>query len=459
MANGTQALHDHVPVLRGAAVKDALLRTKSWIILAAIALAAIAAWPFLGAQRAGAAHVYVAPVLPDYQYRDRTVAFYEQRIKTDPQDQISAKLLGAQYMQRYRETQDVGDILRAIAQEQRSLKLQPQNNSGAYEIAASGYTALHLFRKALAYERAAHADMPIDSNAPAQMASLEMEIGEYGAAARDLAIARTIKNTATVMSVQARYDELTGHLAAGRRLLQLGSQQTDQVADNSAQGRAWYHFRLGELAFSSGDADEAKAEERLALSQFPNLEQAYRALARFCWATKDWQCALDAASKGSNIIPEPETLGYEADAQRALGDAAGAKQTQELIFAVERIGNAYHINDRLLAVYYAEHGVRLDDAYRIAQREVRSRGDEIYAQDTLAWCAAMDGKWGVAERAAKRATRYDTQDPRIQFHAGMIALHAGKRAEARRRLEKALELNSQFDPFYADQARSVLRDI
>ncbi|HKU67546.1 MAG TPA: hypothetical protein VJP85_07215 [Candidatus Baltobacteraceae bacterium] len=417
---------------------------------------AIAAWPFLGAQRASASRTYVAPVLPDYRYRDRTVAFYERRVREDPADQISAKLLGAQYLQRYRETQDVGDILRGIAQARRSLKLQPQNNAAANEIAASGYTALHEFRMALQYERRAHADMPIDSNAPAQMASLEMEIGDYAAAAHDLALARRIRNTPTVMAVQARYDELTGRLDQARRLLQIAAQQTDEVADNSAQGRAWYHFRSGELAFSAGDVAGAMSEERLAIAQFPNFEQAYRALARFCWATKDWHCALDTAVRGANIIPEPETLGYEADAQRALGDAAGAEQTRQLIIAVERIGNAYHINDRLLAVYYCEHGMRLDDAYRIALREVRTRGQEIYAQDTLAWCAAMDGKWNVANRAARAATRYGTQDPRVLFHAAMIALHFGNRAQARAQLQTAMHLNSEFDPFYADRARVVL---
>lgn len=423
-----------------------------------MAIIAIAAWPFIGSQRA-AAGVYVAPVLPDYRFRDQTIAFYEHRVHADRADQISAKLLAAQYMQRYREAQDVGDVLRSIAQARRSIELQPQNNAGAMEIAASAYIALHLFRTALRCERAAHAGNPYDSNEPAQMASLEMELGDYTAAAHDLIAAARIKNTPTVMAVRARYDELTGHLQAARRLLQIAAQQTDEVADNSAQSRAWYHFRSGELAFSSGDVNAAKDEERLAITQFPNFEVAYRALARFCWASEDWHCALDAASKGANIIPEPETLGYEADAQNALGDAAGAKQTQELIFAVERIGNAYHINDRLLAVYYAEHGVRLDDAYRIAQREVQTRGDEIYAQDTLAWCAAMDGKWDVAQRAAREATRYGTQDPRIQFHAGMIALHFGDRTQARRRLEEALRLNAQFDPFYANRAREVLQQL
>lgn len=428
-------------------------------IVAALALIAIILWPFLGAQRANASRPYVAPVQPDYQLRDKTVAFYETRVKEDPADQISAKMLAAQYMQRYRETQDVGDILRSIAQSKRALGLQPQNNAAADEILASAYTALHLFRPALRYETMAHAEQPYDSNAPAQMASLEMEIGNYDAARRDLAVATRIKETPTVMSVQARYDELTGRLASARALLAQASQQTDEVIDNSAQGRAWFHFRSGELAFSSGDVAEAQAQERLALTQFPGFEMAYRALARFCWAAKDWKCALDAAQKGAGVIPEPETLGYEADAQRALGDDAAAKQTQELIFAVERIGNAYRINDRLLAVYYAEHGVRLDDAYRIAQREVKVRGTEIYAQDTLAWCAAMDGKWNVARRAARLATRYGTQDPRIQFHAGMIALHFGEKQQARRRLQTALTLNPNFDPFYAAEAHETLQSL
>jgi tetratricopeptide (TPR) repeat protein len=200
----------------------------------------------------------------------------------------------------------------------------------------------------------------------------------------------------------------------------------------------------------------AKAQERTALVQFPNFAQAYRALARFCWATEDWRCALDAAAKGSEILPEPETLGYEADAQRALGDTAGAQRTQQLIFAIERIGNSYHINDRLLAAYYAEHRVRVQDAYSIALREVRTRGAEIYAQDTLAWCAAAAGKWRVALAAEREATRYGTQDPRIQFHAGMIALHFGLHAQGRARLREALALNPRFDPFYAAMARRIL---
>lgn len=429
---------------------------RSNVVLAAIALAAIAAWPLLG-PRASASHAYVAPVLPDYAYRDRTIAFYERRVGEDSRDQISAELLAAQYVQRYRETQDVGDLLRGIAQARRALALQPQNNAAAYGILASAYTALHQFRTALRYEQAAHSALPADSNAPAQIASLEMEIGDYAGAAHALAVAERIQRTPTVLAVRARYDELTGKLDAARTLLAQAAARSDAVSDNSAQSRAWYHFRLGEIAFSSGDVRAAQEEERTAVAQFSGFEQGHRALARFCWAAKAWQCALHAAQSAVNIVPGPEALGYMADAQRELGDAAGAVQTEALIVAVERIGNAYRINDRLLAVYYCEHGVRLGDAYQIAQHEVRVRGGEIYAQDTLAWCAAMRGKWDVAQRAIRNATRYGTQDPRILYHAGTIALHFGRRDAARRDLQAALALNAQFDPFYADRARDQLR--
>lgn len=427
--------------------------------LAAIALGAIAAWPFIGPERASAARPYFAPVPADYQYRDRTVAFYEKRVFEDPQDQISARLLGGEYMQRYRESLDVGDLLRGIRQELRSLKLQPANNAAAYEIAASGYYALHAFKTALRFETIAHSEQPDDPNAPAQMALLNLELGRYDAALHDLNAARRAQDGVAVWAAQARYDELTGRLGQAQRLMLEAAQRADSLADDSAEARAWYHFRLGEMSFAQGDIADAETQERLAIAEFPDFELAYRALARFCWAVKDWRCALDAAQKGANIYPEPETLGYEADAQQALGQTAAAQQTQALIFAVERLGNAYHINDRLLSVYYSEHGVRLDDSLRIAEREVRVRGDEVFAQDTLAWAAAMDGRWRQADDAARKATRYDTQDPRIQFHAGMIALHFGRVALARRRLQEALNLNPRFDPSYADEARSVLAHI
>ncbi|GAC1500752.1 MAG: hypothetical protein NVS1B14_04840 [Vulcanimicrobiaceae bacterium] len=430
-------------------------------LLAVSVLAALIAWPLLGSgAKAHAARPAAAAVLPDYLYRDKTIAFYEQRVKRDTQDQISARTLAQQYMQRYREAGDIDDIKRAMRQARRSIALQPGNNWSAYEIRASGETALPLVTKALQDERYAHFDRPSDTNATAQIASLQMELGRYEAAhAVLMPVAEKNASDAGVLAVLARYEELTGRLQDARAHLERGSIIMDGGLDNSAQARAWFHYRAGEMAFLSGAVDEAKRDERDAIVIFPNDAPALNALARFCWATRDWPCTLDAAQKGASIVPLPETLGYEADAQRALGDASGARQTEALIVAIERIGNAYHVSDRLLAVYYSEHGLRRDDALRIARREVRVRGDEIYAQDTLAWAAAMDGRWDESRRAIRKALRYDTEDARLQYHAGVIAQHFGDRAQAKQRLARALQLNAQFHPLYADDARVRLASL
>jgi tetratricopeptide (TPR) repeat protein len=434
-------------------------RVAPTFVLLAVAIAAIAVWPWYSARTILAAAPTPAPVLADYATRDETIAFYESRIRLDPADQISARLLAGQYMQRYREAGDVGDILRARAQGLRSLQLQPQNNAGADETIASADTALHRFREALHYESLARWERPDDTNALAQMASLSMELGEYDAARHDLRVLARMPETATTLAVRGRYDELTGRLDEARRLLTIAMQQADALMDNPAQSRAWYHMRRGELDFSAGDAARARQDERDAIAEFPQYEQAWRTLARFCWAGRDWGCTLDAAKNAVAIVPMPESLGYEADAERALGDREAAGRTERLIVAIERIGNAYHLSDRLLSVYYAEHRVRVNDALAIAERETALRGDEIYAQDTLAWAAAVAGDWPLAREAARRATRYGTQDPRIFYHAGVIAQHFGDRETARRDLSEALALNAQFDPFYGDDARRRLDDL
>ena len=371
---------------------------------------------------------------------------------------LSPRQLGDQYLQRYRERGDISDVLRAEFAAKKSLAAEPVGNLGGELELASVYLTLHRFHDALAVTKDVETWDAGDQSMYSREASLDMEIGAYGRARERLDAVRGRDRDDAWRVVDSRYLELTGHLAEARPLLQTAGAYVNANFDAPAQQRAWYFFRQGEMAFEAGDNDEALDDERQAVRIFPAYADGYRVLARVECALKAWNDCLRDAATSANLVPYPETLGYEADAQRALGDAAASTRTLGLIRTVERVGNAQRISDRLLAIYYSEHDLYPADAYAIARRELAAR-DDIFTEDTLAWAAAADGRWDVARTAIRKALRFDTENSLLQYHAGMIALHFGDRTEAKRRLQRALSLNPQFHQVYADRARATLTEL
>ncbi len=435
------------------------MRVPGAIAVLTAAIAVGAAWPAFVAHRAQASVAAPAPIATDYLQRNAIVAFDEAQLRRDPSDQITQRMLGSEYLQRFRETGDLNDVTRALEMANRSLRLQPQGNLQALSVLAAADVTYHRFPAALEAERAAVEAAPFDDGARAQMASTLMEMGRYDRAARILAHPVDREPNPTWMSIRARYDELTGDLAGAREQMAQATAMVDRMLSIPAYTRSWYHMRDAQLAFESGDAVAASAAFDEALREYPDNAMALLFQAKFFRARRDWPRALASATRSADLYPLPQALGYEADAQRALGDETDARRTDALIRAEQRLFNAQGINDRLLAIYYAEHREYLGDALAAARSDIAKRGNEIYADDTMAWVLAAMGRWKAARVYAQRATRYQTQDPELQYHAAVIAWQTGHRDEARWRLREALASDEQFHPFYADQARRILRSI
>lgn len=431
------------------------------IALIAIAGAAIGLWPTYVGHAEAALQTRslptMAPVTRDDLQRDKVIAFWERAVNERHMgDGLSPRNLSEQYLQRYRERGDIDDVLRAKRLAENSLRAQPRANIGALAGIAAADLTLHKFKDALTVTKLMLRMQPGEKSLLVREASLDLEIGDYAAARNILAKLGPAGNYDIGQdTLQARYDELTGHLADARTLLERPSAYENSQFDAPVQARAWFFFRAGELAFEAGDNDAAIADEKRAIAVFPNFADAFRAEARFECALKRWEACFESARSSAAIVPYPETLGYEADAQRALGKSADAVATDDLIATIEKIGNAQHVSDRLLAIYYSEHRIHTADAYAIAKRELFAR-DDILTEDTLAWAAAMDGRWDEARTADRKAMRFDTEISLLQYHAGVIAEHFGDRDEAKRYFTKALALNAQFHAVYADDARARL---
>jgi hypothetical protein len=435
----------------------------AWPIVAGACIA-LAAWPAVARLRMDTApsldpvmRLTPAPVKPDYTWRDANVAFLESRYGKNAADMIVPRMLSGEYLQRYRERGDVGDILRAQAAAQASLRAMPRANVAGDIALADADLALHRFRAARLLVHDARRVAPDNADLALTEASIDLELGDYPAAHKLIDASRG-QHAAGEDVIVSRWDELTGRLAAARERLAHATKFADSLYDMPAERRAWYHFRTGELNYLAGDNAGAIAAANDALAIFPRDVFALGARARYELAQKSYAAAAATAGRAVLLMPSPETLGILADAQAALGNETAAAAARAEIDAEERIGNTQHVNDRLIAMYLADHQERPADAYAIARRELAAR-DDIYAEDTLAWCAARAGKWVIARAAARKALRWQTEDPRIAYHAAVIAQHFGDRATAMRLYGRALALNPQFSATQADDARNQLNSL
>ncbi|BCL40182.1 tetratricopeptide repeat protein [Nostoc sp. MS1] len=396
-----------------------------------------------------------ALVFPDYLQRSHIISIYEEKVAQSPDSSIFLRLLADQYLRRFREVGDIEDVLRAEQAARRSLVLQPRHNEVSSMLLASALLSQHQFREALDVLNNSSVD---NAKMVSLKASIQMELGDYEATYQLLQNLTDETANSVHNAVVARYLELTGNLTSARKLLDEAMQEMDSFYTTSAETRAWFHIRAGDLAFAAGDLALSEQRYRESFDLFPQHIAAFTGLARLYAAQHRWQDVLNIANQGIELMPLVETLGYKADAQLALKDPKGAAETEDLIGVVAYLSKVKGIYDRALAVYYTEHRIHLTEALEIARSEVAVR-DDVYAEDTLAWAAAANGEWQEAQKAAQRATRFGTEDALLQFHAGMIALHFGNREEAIKRLTQAVSLNPQFHHKYADEARQALANL
>src|ERR1700722_7767532 len=98
---------------------------------ALVAAAALLAWPsFIAKRSAGDAYAQPtpAPVYRDDIHRDEQVTFWERAAaRHNRNDFVSPRMLAGEYMQRYRERGDIGDVVRALAMAQREQQVVPHS--------------------------------------------------------------------------------------------------------------------------------------------------------------------------------------------------------------------------------------------------------------------------------------------------------------------------------------------
>ena len=389
-----------------------------------------------------------------------TIRFLEDRVRRDPEDFGTHNKLAALYLQRQRETGDTSYLALALRAAQASLQIVPSEmNTGALAALAQAEHAGHEFASARDHAQELIRLESGKSYPYLILGDALLELGDYEKA--DVAFREMEKRGGGVSTETRRARIATLHGApqiAQRHLTGALALALDSSVPQP-ETVAWCRWQLGEAAHSVGDYEIAERHYRDALTTLPGYLYALAALGRVRAARGDLQSAIDIYEQVVRRLPDPIFVATLGDLYKVAGRAGEAAAQYKLVEQINRIGEANGaLYNRQLALFYADHDMKPEEAYASARKEYAVRHD-IYGADALAWTALKAGKLPEAQSAMEEALRLNTKDAKLFYHAGMIAHARNDKSAARDFLRRALTLNPQFDSLQSSIAQKILSSL
>lgn len=385
---------------------------------------------------------------------DRNISAAQGIIKIQPADPKGYNMLSAAFMQKARETGDFSFNGRAEESLKHSFRVVPDNYEGL-KLQAALLLNYHRFSEALAVAERAQSMNPRAHDVYGAMVDALVELGDYP---RAVDAAQKMVDLRPDTASYSRISYLRTLHGDREGAVEMMKMSVESASPQNPEGIAWCRVHLGDELMNLGKTDEAERQYDHALYAFPDYHLALAAKARARYAAGDTENAVKFYKQAAERVPLPEYIAPLGNLYAKLGRDEEAKRQYDQVEFIEKMGTDGGTYSRQLALFWADHDLRLDDALAAAEREKAARND-IYTFDVLAWCLYKKGRFAEAKTAMDQAMRLGTRDPQLLYHAGMIALSTGEQSKGADYLKQALAVNPAFDILQADVAREKLKSI
>ncbi len=431
-------------------------RRRRWLPLAILSAGLV----LLGVSIVGISDVGGAPsplaaslAGPGLDPLSRSIDAAQRELRENPGDAVTWAQLGSAYVEQARATADPSYYEKAQGALDRSMQLQPEDNGEAMIGLGALANARHDFAEARNWALAARELRPATGEVYGVLADALTQLGEPEAATA--AVQRMLDTKPGVAAfTRASYDlELHGRVDDAHLALQRALQ------DSSAPATiAFCRYYLGELAFNSGDLDEASAQYEAGLDVSRNNPMLQQGRAKVAAARGDLPQALAGYQAVTNRVPLPQYVQEYGELLLAARMPEQAAAQFTLFTQQQRLYEAAgSVDDLAVSQFAADHGDPAE-ALRRAQAEW-DRRQSVFVADAMAWALHVNGRDAEALTFADRAAALGWRNATFAYHRGMILAALGEQAEAQRQLTEALEINPHFSPLHAPRARAALDEL
>ena len=374
----------------------------------------------------------------------------QDRLRRVPDDHATWAGLGAAYVEQARVTANPAYYPQAQGALDRSVQLRPDGNAPALVGLGALANARHDFAAARRHAEDAIGLNPWSPEAYGVLADATTQLGDTAAATA--AVQRMLDVRPGVASfARASYElELHGRPDDARAALEraLG-------AATSRDELAFCQYYLGELAWNSGDVEEARTRYDRGLAAVPGDPALLQGRAKVLAATGRVEEAIEGYDLLTRRVPLPQYLLEYGELLESAGRAPQAQAQYRLLDAQRQLYAAQgSVDDLAAAQAAADHGDPAE-AVRLAEAEWQRR-QSVFTADALAWALHVAGRDAEALPFAERAAELGRRDAVTDYHRGMILAALGRSADATAALDQALRTNPHFSPLHAVAAQQAL---
>lgn len=311
---------------------------------------------------------------------DRTIAFHQTRVETDPQGPLGWAMLAEAWLARSRESDLDTAAWESETAARHSLQLRQVGNPRAQKALVESLLEQHRFTDALATMRSMSIRSPM-------VADALIEVGRYDDALRVLD-EQPVPDDPAVLAVRSRLALASGNPDGALHLLESARNTLAANPGVSSTALAWYEVKSGDALVAVGKARDARARYLAALDLYPASYKAALGLARLSASQGKWDQAAAYASKALETANSLDAKAILGDAATARGDHPSAdrwySECHAMFLAEEaefgRLGKggplAVRPIDRQFASFSSTRGLYPIDGLRAAQRDHQNRPDE-----------------------------------------------------------------------------------
>jgi tetratricopeptide (TPR) repeat protein len=191
-----------------------------------------------------------------------------------------------------------------------------------------------------------------------------------------------------------------------------------------AEPTAWAYTRLGIYELQAANTEAAAKSAGIALQFAENYAAALLLRGRILLAQGKAVEAIESLQPATTFTSLPEYQWTLADALRAVGKTQAAEDVERHL-----ISNGAVNDPRTFALYLVSRGQRIQQALALAEAELNTRAD-VFTMDAVAWTLKANGRLDEARDYSERSLKEGTQDARLFYHAGSIAMALGNHSSA-----------------------------